>query len=75
MDSVSGGLGGRRLLGADGAGSDKKFVFNCVSVPQEGAINTLDAFDAVRVEWRARIGGYRLLGIGAVGDGGILVRG
>ena len=59
---------------ANGTESDEKFVVNYVSVPQEGANNTLDAFDAVRVEWRAQIGIYRLLGIGTVGDGGMLVR-
>ena len=72
MGSVSGGLGGRGLLGADGAESDK---INRASIPQEDAGDTLDAFDAGHVEWRAQIGRSRLLGLGAVGDGRILVQG
>ena len=74
VDSTSGGLGGHGLLGANGTESDKKFVVDRASVPQEGTDDTLDAFDAVCVKWRACIGRCRLLGLGAVGDGGMLVR-
>ena len=34
----------------------------------------MDVFDAFQVEWRAIIGICRLLGIGDVGDGGMIVR-
>ena len=75
VDSISGGLGGCGLLGAYGAESDEKFVVNSAYVIQEGGEDNLDAFDADSVKWRARIGRCRLMGLGAVGDGGILVRG
>ena len=68
------GLGGCGLLVYDGNESNKKFIVNCASVPQEGTNNTMDAFDASRVEWRAQIGRSRLLGLGAVGNGVILVQ-
>ena len=74
VESVCSGLGGCVLLVYDGTESNKKFIVDCVSVPQEGTNNTMDAFDASRVEWRAQIGLSRLLGLGAVGDGRILVR-
>ena len=74
MYSVSSGIGDRGFLEANGTERDEKFVVNRVSVPQEGANDTLDAFDAVRVDLRAQIGIYRLLGIGTVVDRGMLVR-
>ena len=49
MDSSSGGLGGRRLLGSNGSESYEKFVVDCTSILQEGSNDTLDAFDAVHV--------------------------
>ena len=52
VNSVSVGFGGRGLLGENGAESDKKFVGGHTSVPEEGAKDTLDAFDSVRVKWR-----------------------
>ena len=75
MDIISGGLSGRGLLGADGAESNENFVAERASIPQYGDNNTMDMFDPVRVKWRARIGRSRLLVIGAVGDGGMLVWG
>ena len=75
VDSVSGGLGGRGLLGANGADTNKKFIANCASVPQKGSNNNLDTFDAGHFKWRVRIRRSRLLGLGTIGDGGILVRG
>ena len=78
VDSISGGLGdldGHDLFGADSTESNKKFISDCASVPQEGANNTLDAFDAGQIKWSERIVRSRLLGIGAVGDEGILVWG
>ena len=74
VDSVSGGLSGRSLLGANDAESNEKFVVDHESVPKEVANDTLDAFYAIRIEWRARIGCCRLLGLGAIGDGGMIVR-
>ena len=73
VDSVSIGFGGRGFLGANDAESNKKFAVDRASVPQEGAKNTLDALDAVRVEWRELIGICKLMGLGAVEDGGMLV--
>ena len=55
VDSVSGGLGGSRFLGENGAEGNKKFVVEHTYVSQEGANDTLDAFDAVRVKWVKRI--------------------
>ena len=75
MYSASGGLGGCGLLGDNGAERDEKFIFNRASIPQEGASNTLDAFDTGCVEGRALIGCRRLLGLGAVGHGGIVMQG
>ena len=66
VDIISGGLCGHELLGANGAESDKKFVVDRASIPQEDAKNTLDAFNAVCVKWRARIRGCRFLGLGTV---------
>ena len=53
VDSVSGGLGGRGLLGANVAESDEKFVVDRASIPQEGANDALDVIDDVRIKWRA----------------------
>ena len=75
VDSVSSGLSGRGLLGADGYESDDKFVVNRTSVPQEGANNNMYAFYVGCVKWRSKIGRSRLMGLGAVGDGGMLLRG
>ena len=74
MDSVNGGIGGRILLEANGAKIGETFAINRAPVPQEYADNTLDVFDSVRVKWRAWIGLYMFLVLGAVGDGGILVQ-
>ena len=75
VESISGGLGSRGLLGANGADSDKKFIFNRASVPKESTKNTLDMFNTAHVECRARIRCSSFLGLGVVGDGGMLVRG
>ena len=75
MDRASGGIGGCGLLGSNDSERDKKFIFDRASAPQEGANNTLDAFDTGRVKWRAQIRRRRFMGLGAVGDGGMLVRG
>ena len=64
----------RRFFGANGTESDGKFVVDRAPIPQEGGVDTLDKFYAVCVKWRARIGRYRLLGLGVVGDGLMLVR-
>ena len=73
--SVSGGLSGHSLFVVDGAKSKEKFIVDRAPVPQEGANNTLDAFDDGGAKWRARGGRSRLLGIGSVEDRGMLVRG
>ena len=50
------------------------FIVDRASILQEGANNSLDAFYAGRIKWRARIGHSRLMIHGTVGDGGMLVR-
>ena len=75
VDSVSGGLGDRGLLVSDGAESDERFVFDCTFVPKEVSNNALDVFYSGRVEWRAQIGYSRLMGLGTIVDGVILVWG
>ena len=52
----------------------RSFFLDHVSVPQEGADDTLDAFDTVLFDWISIIGICRLLGIGALGYGGMLAR-
>ena len=69
VDSVRSGLGGRGLLGSNGAESKEKLVVDRASVPQEGVNDTSDVFNAVHVEWRERIKRCGLLGIGTIGDG------
>ena len=53
VDSVNSGLGGRGLLGANGAKNDNNCFVNRASVPQEGADDTLDVFDAICIKLRA----------------------
>ena len=75
VNGRAGGFSGGSLLGAYGAEGDEELIVDGAAVPEEGANNALDTFDASVIEWGAGVWWGRMLDLGPILDGGVLVRG